>query len=201
MDLVLMARDVVRIPVAGRLDNATDKRLELHCHTQMSRMDGLSHISDLVARAAQWGHKALAITDHGVVQAFPEAKVVGEKERHQAHPGIGRLSRRGVQKREGRADLPHHPSGAKQEGPQEPLQIGVQKPPAIISTRSLSSRARSCKSPSRGASSSARLANKAKCGRPSMHGGRPDPEQVASFYDYLEVQPCGNNEFMIREGP
>ena len=55
-----------------RMDHSTKKRVELHCHTKMSDMDGVSDVIDIVKRAYKWGHPAIAITDHGVVQALAD---------------------------------------------------------------------------------------------------------------------------------
>lgn len=72
-DIVLSANSISTIKKANVVDNAENKRVELHLHTKMSQMDGVSEAKDLINRAYQFGHKAVAITDHGVAQAFPDA--------------------------------------------------------------------------------------------------------------------------------
>jgi len=78
-ELVIMAEDILSTAGAERRDSAPKKRVELHLHTRMSAMDGLTEVKDAVGTAAAWGHAAIAITDHGVVQAFPDAYKAGAK--------------------------------------------------------------------------------------------------------------------------
>ncbi len=72
-DTVLKAQNIVKCDKKIRADKAEKKRVELHMHTNMSSMDGTASAESLIARAKMWGHPAVAITDHGVVQAYPEA--------------------------------------------------------------------------------------------------------------------------------
>ncbi|WP_372445226.1 PolC-type DNA polymerase III [Clostridium estertheticum] len=87
-EVVVMARDIIKLKKIERMDTAQEKRVELHLHTQMSAMDGISPASKLVERAAKWGHSAVAITDHGVVQAFPEAMDAAKKNKIKVIYGV-----------------------------------------------------------------------------------------------------------------
>ncbi len=80
-ELTVMASEINKHEIVRkvRVDNRAEKRVELHCHTKMSKMDGIASSKDLINRAKEYGHSAMAITDHGVVQAFPDASDFAEK--------------------------------------------------------------------------------------------------------------------------
>ena len=78
-DMVLEPTAVTTADKATKQDTAEEKRVELHMHTRFSTQDALTDPAALIKRAAKWGHKAVAITDHGCAQAFPDAWHAAEK--------------------------------------------------------------------------------------------------------------------------
>ena len=78
-DLLFHHNAIAKISKVARKDKAEQKRVELHVHTQMSSMDAVIPPSDLVKQANKWGHSAIAITDHGNVQAYQDAMLTAEK--------------------------------------------------------------------------------------------------------------------------
>lgn len=72
-DITVSPHSMIKVKRIPRMDTYPEKRVELHCHTTMSQMDAVSDVVSIINRAASWGHQAIAITDHGNVQAFPDA--------------------------------------------------------------------------------------------------------------------------------
>ena len=78
-ETVMLVDDLMRLPARVRQDTASEKRVELHLHTRMSNMDAVIDVEDAIQRAARWDHRSIAITDHGGVQAFPDAYQAGQQ--------------------------------------------------------------------------------------------------------------------------
>ncbi|MBQ8087291.1 MAG: PolC-type DNA polymerase III [Clostridia bacterium] len=86
-EMVLMVSDLMEAEKPVRMDNAPEKRVELHLHTTFSTMDACASATQLIQQAAAWGHSAIAVTDHGVVQSFPEAFGAAKKAGIKLIPG------------------------------------------------------------------------------------------------------------------
>ncbi|MBQ8598831.1 MAG: PolC-type DNA polymerase III, partial [Oscillospiraceae bacterium] len=78
-DVTISPRNIMLVSKMKKKDEAQKKRVELHLHTNMSQMDGMTAVTDLVKQAHDWGHPAMAITDHGVCQSFPDAMYLSDK--------------------------------------------------------------------------------------------------------------------------
>jgi DNA polymerase-3 subunit alpha (Gram-positive type) len=197
-DLTVTARDIMKVPPPeSRMDRAAEKRVELHCHTQMSRMDGLSKIDRLIERAAKWGHKAIAITDHGVVQAYPEARAAAKKHGIKLILGIeGYLV--DEFKREKGLPIYHIIILVKNK-------VGLKNLYKLVSESHLHyfyKRPLIPKELLQKHREGLIIGSACEQGEIWQHLLKKDKpmEEVAAFYDYVEIQPCANNEFMIADG-
>ncbi|MHB1653937.1 MAG: PolC-type DNA polymerase III [Desulfitobacteriaceae bacterium] len=202
-ELTLMPKDIVRISPIIRKDNALEKRIELHLHTRMSTMDGISSAEDLIRRAGHWGHKALAITDHGVVQAFPEAVEVGLKYGVKIILGVeGYLVDDTVDKNISLNQLKSRHIVLLVQN-----MTGLKNLYKLITFSHLEyfhRRPRIPKSVLIAYREGLLLGSACEAGEVIQAFLKKETWdkllQVASFYDYLEIQPLGNNAFMLRNG-
>ncbi|MDR2650126.1 MAG: PolC-type DNA polymerase III, partial [Clostridiales bacterium] len=191
--------------MAGRMDNAPEKRVELHLHTQMSSMDAVTSAKTYIKRAVEWGHPAIAITDHGVAQSFPEAmeaargkdiKVIYGLEAYLVDD-LGDLSNDfdvKKQKYYHAVILAKNATGLMHlyKLISESHLYNFYRRPRILKSRYNENRegliiGTACEA---GEFFKAVL-NKAPSGRIA---------ELAEFYDYFEIQPIGNNMYLLREG-
>ncbi len=200
---VINPRAISLVEKIPPIDDAEEKRVELHLHTKMSMMDGMTDPAVLVKRAIAWGHKAIAITDHGVVQAYPEAvaaaggkiKVILGMENYFIDDTDVPFE---TWKKDKKARYYHMILLARNN-------TGLKNLYQLISASNLKYFHRRPIIPkSELVKHREGLIVGSACEAGEVYraiaGGKSDEEilKIASFYDYLEIQPCGNNGYMIR---
>lgn len=213
---LINARAVTEIEKIEKQDNAPEKRVELHLHTNMSAMDGMTSAKELVSRAIAWGHKAIAITDHGVVQAFPEACNTAAKAGIKIIYGMeGYLV-------DDDAFYDDYGFGVDDEIPAEYIEKvraektyhiiiiakntqGLKNLYKLITDSNLKFFKRRPRIPRhRLMQFREGLIIGSACEAGELYRAIVDQKsdedilRIASFYDYLEIQPNGNNAFMLR---
>ncbi len=195
-EIVLYMDDYITPEKAKRADTSPEKRIELHAHTKMSAMDGLTEIAALIERAAEWGHEAVAITDHGCLQAFPDAcKAAGKKGIKLIYGVEGYLIE------ENKKEKPSHIVLLAMN------QVGLRNLYYLVSKSYLDYYYRSPKIPRQELTEHREgllLGTACEAGelyRAIVNGeDQAKIEEIASFYDYLEIQPLSNNEFLTKDG-
>ncbi len=190
-ELSLMVQQICPAsPILGVADNAPIKRVEFHLHTKMSGLDGLIDIERAVKQAADWGHPAIAITDHGVVQAFPAAFYAGEKYGVKIIYGLeGYLI-------DNETDKPYHIIILAKN------KTGLKNLYKLVSYSHLDHFYRQPRIPRKILNQHREgLILGTACEQGELYQAilrnKPQIYQIAAYYDYLEIQPLGNNQFLI----
>lgn len=196
-ELTVMARDIIPYSLPKESDDAEEKRVELHAHTKSSAMDAVVSAKDLVKQAMKYGHKAIAITDHGCVQAFPEAFHTADETIKILYGCEGYLIEAGAPLV--RETKRYHIIIFAQN------LTGLKNLYKLVSASNLEYFHRRPLIP-RDVLDSHRegliLGSACEAGelfRAVLAGeDEREIERIASYYDYLEVQPIGNNEYLVR---
>ena len=187
-------------------DTAEEKRVELHCHTNMSTKDAVAGAGDLIKRAFNWGHKAIAITDHGVVQSYPAAA-----------EAVGKIRKGGGEFKVIYGVEAYFVDDTKGETDITKLRsyhqiilvkdfVGLKNLYQLVSKAHVEDfYKKPCTRKSEIEKHREGLIIGSACEAGDLYyamvRGASDEEliEMAKFYDYLEIQPLGNNEFMVRE--
>ncbi|MCD8198601.1 MAG: PolC-type DNA polymerase III [Phascolarctobacterium sp.] len=214
-EMVMSPSGIMKVEFAERMDNAEIKRVELHCHTKMSKMDGLTPIKELVEKAVKWGHKALAITDHGVVQAFPSCYEAAKSKNLKLIFGMEGylLSDRKLSG----VDFDQEPTDTIKKGRTPKVrnnhiiilaknETGLRNLYKLVTLshlRYMHKRPLLPRVVIEEHREGLLLGSACEAGelyRAILAGASDEVlEEIVSFYDYLEIQPTGNNMFLVRE--
>lgn len=198
-DYTIKPKCISTIQMIEKEDNYPEKRVELHLHTNMSQMDGMTPPSKLVERAIKWGHKAIAITDHGCVQGYPEA----------CNAAAGKIKIIYGIEDYFIDDIKEPDKTYKELRSYHQIilvknHIGLKNLYKLISKSNIDyfyKKPRMPKSEIMKHREGLIIGSACEAGElyRAILEERPEQEimEIASFYDYLEIQPVGNNRFMI----
>lgn len=209
-DYIMMVNDVNRAKLGERVDRAEKKRIELHAHSKMSALDGLTEVSEFVKMAAKWGHSAVALTDHGCVQGFPEFYDAAKNNKIKPIFGM-----EGYLIEDSAAEVMSKKDAIKTKVP-SPYHIiilaasqeGLRNLYNLVSMSHMDyfyKRPRIPRSKLAEFRKGLILGSACEAGEliRAIIAGEPDEkvESIAGFYDYLEIQPLKNNNFLISKLP
>jgi DNA polymerase-3 subunit alpha (Gram-positive type) len=214
-ELTLQTQHAVLLPAfRGRMDDAVEKRIELHAHTKMSASDAVTPVEAYIARAIAWGHSAVGVSDHGVVHAFPEAHKAAKKRIKlllgmEAYlvPDTAFLERLRESKQAGRprgeVQVPPYWHcmlyAASEEGRQHLYQLVSHSHTRSFYRKPLIDKA--LLASKRGGLLVGSACEKGELYQALLEDAPAERlEAIAAFYDYLEVQPPENNAFLVRDG-
>jgi DNA polymerase-3 subunit alpha (Gram-positive type) len=205
-ELTIRAKAIMGTSIAERSDNAGQKRVELHLHTKMSQMDAITPVEAIVERAAKWGHKAIAITDHGVVQAFPDAHSAAKKHGIKLIYGV-EIYLLGEEKKEKNGQIDYKNTDTFHAILLVENKTGLKNLYRLISESHLNyfyKRPRVPKSVLAKYREGLILGSACESGEVfrAVAAGKSEEEiiRTADLYDYLEIQPLKNNGFMVDSG-
>ena len=215
-EYIVTADSIETVLKVEKTDDAEEKRVELHLHTSLSEMDGISSPKAIINRAIKWGHKAIAVTDHGVVQALPEAygaakgkiKLILGMEGYlvddEKYPDFMNLKLKQF-KRHHIILLVKEDTSLDESIPKEERAYGRKNLYELISSSNIKTfKSRPLIPKSMLAKKRDGLIIGSACEQGEVYQAilnklpEEEIEKIASFYDYLEIQPNGNNAFMIR---
>ena len=206
--LIVTIDGIEKGTIEERMDNyGGKKRVELHCHTKMSKLDGINDVETIINTAAKWGQPAVAITDHGVVQSFPDAASIAKKRGIKVIYGMEGyvFDDSDCISDDGSIDFKKNPTyhiillASSQEG--------ITNLYRLVSTSHIDyfyKRPRLPKSIIEKFRNGIIIGSACEAGEVyravAADSSDEEVDRIASFYDYLEIQPLINNQFMIDKG-